>query len=88
MTRIPLSQSVYDWSWTLHIAYLAGAPTPATVQFGDAEMTVELKEGLNDLFLPLTAGGSSVWIGGLDEDAGVCVDKVTVGLRSPEDAAL
>jgi hypothetical protein len=85
-TRIPLDRSVYNWAWTVHIAYLAGARTPATVQLGDAVEAVTLKEGLNDLYLPLVAAGSSVRIGGLADGAGVCVDKVTVGLRGPKDA--
>jgi hypothetical protein len=84
-TRIPLDRSVYNWAWTVHIAYLAGARTPATVQLGDAVEAVTLKEGLNDLYLPLVAAGSSVRIGGLADDAGVCVDKVTVGLSGPKD---
>jgi hypothetical protein len=87
MTRIPLDASVYDWPWTVHIAYLAGARTPATIELGDAQQRVQLKKGLNDVYLQLPGGGSSVWIGGLADGAGVCVDKVTVGLRHPKDAA-
>jgi hypothetical protein len=85
-SRIPLDRDVYDWSWTVHIAYLAGARTPATVQLGDAEKAVTLKEGLNDLYFPLVAGGSSVRIGDLDKGTGVCIAKVTVGLRHPKNA--
>jgi len=86
-TRIPLDRAVHDWSWTLHVAYLAGASTPATVQLGGAQETVMLKEGLNDLYLPLMGGGTTVRIGDLAEGAGVCIDKVTVGLRAPEDTS-
>ncbi len=83
---IPLDGSIYAWTWTVHIAYLAGARTPATVQLGEGKATVVLKKGLNDLYVPITGGGNTVRIGGLADDAGVCVDRVTVGVRSPEDA--
>ena len=85
-TRIPLDRDVYEWPWTVHIAYLAGVRTPATIELGNAKQEVQLKKGLTDVFLQLPGGGSEIWIGGLAEGAGVCVDKVTVGLRSPEDS--
>jgi hypothetical protein len=85
MTRIPLDASVYSWPWTVHIAYLAGARTPATIELGEAKQRVRLKKGLNDIYLQLPGGASSVWIGDLADGAGVCVDKVTVGLRHPKD---
>jgi hypothetical protein len=83
-TLIPLDRAVFAWPWTVHVAYLAGARTPATVRLGDAEATVVLKKGLNDLYLPLTGKGSYLQIGGLDEGAGVCIDRVTVGLTGPD----
>ena len=82
---MPLEIPVYVWDWTLHVRYLAGKSTPATVTLGSTTVDVTLKEGLNDLFVSLVGGGDTVVLDGIEGDAGVCIDKVTVGLRYAPD---
>ena len=84
---MPLTIPVYDWAWTLQIRYLAGKSTSASVTLGEGTVDVQLEEGLHDLFVPLVGGGGTVVIKGIEGDAGVCIDKVTVGLRYPADAS-
>lgn len=80
---IPLTIPVYAWDWTMRIGYLAGADTTAHVRFGAVDVPVTFKKGLNDVFFPVVAGGSSVYVDGIKPGAAVCIDKVTVGLRYP-----
>ena len=67
-------------------AILAGKSTPASVTLGEGTVDVQLEEGLHDSFR-LVGGGGTVVIKGIEGDAGVCIDKVTVGLRYPADAS-
>lgn len=82
---VQLNGTPYDWSWTMHVAYLAGKTTPAVIQFGEGRRTVVLQKGLHDLYVPIVGAGSSVDITPTDPGAGICVDSVTVGLRAPKD---
>ena len=82
---MPLTLPVYDWAWTLQVRYLAGKATPARVTLGTGTADVQLEEGLHDLFVPMVGGGDTVVLDGIEGDAGVCIDKVTVGLRYAPD---
>jgi hypothetical protein len=78
-TKIPLEKSVLAWQWVAKIAFYSSESTPADVTFGEQTTRVVLRPGLNELFVSVVGGGDSIRIGGVSEDAKVCVGQVVVG---------
>ncbi|KRE96135.1 hypothetical protein ASG76_03570 [Nocardioides sp. Soil774] len=76
---VPLASRAPDDRWWVRIAYLATAPTTATVTLGDTSFEVSLRSGLNDLFLRVEDTFDSVRIDGLEPGVTVCVDTIEVG---------
>ena len=82
VARIPLEQAVFPWGWTVKLAYLAGKDTPVTFALDDSEpVTIQLREGLHDLYFPYIGEGRIVTMSGVDRGAAVCVDRIDVGNR-------
>lgn len=76
---IPLESNVFDWYWAIRIGYLASADTTAFVSLGNAAVEVELHRGLNQIVLPVVAGGDTVRLSGLPDDVTICVGDIQVG---------
>jgi len=80
---IPLEQAAYEWPWVIRIGYLSGPDTPADITFGGKTVHVQLKKGLNDLFVKITGKGDTVRLSGLAPGANVCVGGLVVGNPVP-----
>jgi hypothetical protein len=84
--RMPLVRPLFHWPWFVRVAYLAGADTRATVTFGGVARHVQLRRGLNDLYLTGTSGPDAVTISGVEPGVTVCVDRVELGNARPSDS--
>ena len=80
-TQIPLERSVFEWNWTVKVAYLAGANTSATFTLGSTSVDVPLVRGLNDVYFSLPASGGAIGVTVDEPGVGVCIDRVDVGNR-------
>lgn len=83
-TRIPLEKPVPAWRWVVKIAFYSSQTTPAEVTFGDRSTRVELRKGLNELFVSTIGGGETIGIGGVAKGAKVCVGQVVIGTPTPK----
>lgn len=84
---IRMSANVVYFVHTVRLGYIASADTPAVVRLGPGDPEpVQLRAGLNVVFVRLTGGGSLLSIGGLDPGVTLCVDDVTVGRVVPAPA--
>ena len=81
---VPLTGSAFVWNWAVRVGYLADRDTRATIVLGKDRQTVQLHEGLGEVYLPLVGGGNEVRIEGLSPDAKVCVGDVQVGAPAPK----
>jgi hypothetical protein len=68
--------------WKLKLGYFANRQTDASVSVGNhPATTMRLNRGLNTEYISLYAGGSpQIKVGGLNQDASVCVGSATLGL--------
>lgn len=76
---VPLTGSAFAWTWAVRVGYVADRNTQATIVLGQDRTKVHLHEGLGEVYLPLTGGGTQVRVEDLDSDANVCVGSVEVG---------
>lgn len=81
---VPLTAPVFAWSWAVRVGYISDGPTPIIVNFGTGEKSVQLHDGLGEVFLPITGGGSSVDFEGADPNTKVCITDVQVGSPVPK----
>jgi hypothetical protein len=82
--EIALTKSTFAWPWVLKVSYFTNTPTPARITFGGHTEQVELRTGLNDLFVQITGAGDQVRIDGLNPAAQVCVAGIVVGTPAPK----
>lgn len=83
---VPLSDPAFAWDWAVRVGYLSDAATKGTIHLGDASVQVEFFEGLGEVFVPLTGGGSDVVIDGLDPAVNICFGDAQVGNPTPAPA--
>ncbi len=77
---IPLGSKATQSPWIVRLAYISSVETPAVVTLGEAQVQVQLRTGLNEVFVALTGEGESVQVGGLVRDASVCFASAVLGL--------
>jgi hypothetical protein len=77
---IPLDIALFPWPWAVHIGYFASADTTATLRFGGTTRDFPVKQGLHEYLMPMGGGGDSFQLTLHDPEAGICVDKITVGV--------
>jgi hypothetical protein len=82
--KLPLSKPAKPGVWTLRIGYVSPAAGEATLRFGAATEQIELKKGLNVLFVRAFGGGKEVVLADLPPGLNPCVASVTVGQPVPE----
>jgi len=76
---VPLTDPVFAWTWSVRVGYLADRDTQATIVLGNDRQTVQLNQGLGEVYLPMSGGGSEVLLEGLTPGANVCVGDIEVG---------
>jgi hypothetical protein len=81
---VPLAGAAFEWSWTVRVGYLADRDTEATIVLGKDRQKVKLRQGLGEVFLPMTGGGNEVRFEELDPVAKICVGDVQVGNPAPK----
>jgi len=82
---IPLTGRAFDFVWWIRIPYLASAPSPVTISFGDTEVVTSTRAGLHDLYLRVEDTFEEITFSGLDEDVTLCLDTIQVGGIEPGD---
>lgn len=85
-TSIPLQSAAFPWTWTIKVSYLAGTDTPATFTLGTASLVVPLSRGAHEIYFTLPDGGTAVDVALATPGAGVCINRIDVGNRTPEAA--
>lgn len=81
--RVPLTGEAFPWTWWMRIGYLSGSDSQVTIRAGSTTVHTEIKKGLHSLYVKTQGGFDNVYIGGLDEDVTMCVDRIEVGKVVP-----
>lgn len=79
---IPGSTPMYDWPWTIELAYRGPSATLA-VDFGGRWHDVSLPAGTHDVYVPALGGGSSITAKLVAGGPAVCVTQMSIGNLVP-----
>jgi hypothetical protein len=77
---IPLDFALFPWPWAVHIGYFSSADTTATLRFGGTTRDFPVQQGLHEYVMLMGGGGDGFQLTLHDPQAGICVDKITVGV--------
>lgn len=88
-TRIPLTGSLYSWTWTVQLWY-SGPASTLQVQYGRAVHAVTVPAGSHDVYVPATGGGSALIISSNSASGSApdCVSRLAVGSLQPSADAI
>ena len=76
---IPMATPVFDYTWTMRIAYIASEDTRAVITAARQSIHVHLHKGVNAIYVQLSGPIGAVRIDSLAADASVCTTEVRVG---------
>jgi hypothetical protein len=76
---IPMATPVFDYSWTMRIAYIASEDTRAVVTAARQSIHVHLHKGVSAIYVQLSGPIGAVRIDSLAAHASVCTTEVRVG---------
>jgi hypothetical protein len=83
--HIPLVSTTFPWAWVLHLTYIASADTTAKLRAGTTNITVALRRGFHEIYVPVVGAIDTVDFSALPGDATVCTSDLTVGKPVPLD---
>jgi hypothetical protein len=76
---IPMATPVFDYTWTMRIAYIASEDTRAVITAARQSIHVHLHKGVSAIYLQLSGPIGAVRIDSLAAHASVCTTEVRVG---------
>jgi hypothetical protein len=80
--RIPLSSTLYRWSWTVQLWY-TGPAARLALWFGGRWQFVTLPAGHHDAYVPAIGAGSSIVVQALNPVPGSCLSQLVAGTVQP-----
>lgn len=81
--RLPLETPLFERDWWVRVDYLAADDSGLSVTAGDTTRVVDLRRGLNQVYVRVDGAFDEVGLGGADDGVSVCVDRVVVGTLEP-----
>lgn len=78
-TRISMRAATDPAVWWVRLGYLGAGSGEAKVRIGGDVVTVQLKDGLQSVFIRTQEAVSAVYIGELTSDVAICLDTIEVG---------
>jgi hypothetical protein len=80
---VPLNGPVTGGGWWVRMAYVASKDTDITIRAGDETHETTLPEGWHNMYFTAAGDFERIRFSGVDPDATVCTNDVTVGVPEP-----